>query len=121
MTDLTNELAMWHFSVWTVMYRVAYYCVYSGSPNSPTELLYELLESSLVQLQWKRPSFTGGVSIMQYRVTANNKTAFVQNDTDVVFYTSPVLIYGQVQVRAINLCDQISEAVTVTIPTAGIL
>lgn len=95
----------------------------AGYPNPPTHLIYSLLESSM-KLQWSRPSYTGRdqSSGMMYRVTASGMIhieAVVQNDSDVVTYSTAGLVYGNVKVTAINKCEQESKPVILSIPTAG--
>ena len=43
---------------------------------------------------------------MNYTVTANGGTVVVSDDSDVVSYTSPSLIYGDILVTAVNSCGQ---------------
>ena len=43
---------------------------------------------------------------MNYTVTANGGTVVVSDDSEVVSYTSPSLIYGDVLVTAVNSCGQ---------------
>ena len=75
-----------------------------------------------VALQWSRSTSTGGggVTAMEYRVTANDQTETVISSDEVVTYTSSGLIYGDVQVTAINSCGQRSDPATPTIPTSGL-
>ena len=46
---------------------------------------------------------------MNYTVTANGGTVVVSDDSEVVSYTSPSLIYGDVLVTAVNSCGQESQ------------
>ena len=52
---------------------------------------------------------------MNYTVTANGEKWVVSNDSEVVSYTSSSLIYGDVQVTAVNSCGQESQPASVTI------
>ena len=85
-------------------------------PDPVSGLVYDdtvVIESS-VTLQWTRPSYTGGVSLMNYSVSANGQTEFVSNENDDVTYTG--LVYGEVQVTAINSCGQQSPTTSINIP-----
>ena len=97
--------------------------VVAGSPDSPTSVTYNELVVivSSVELQWMRPSYTGsrGVSVMNYTVTANGETVVVSDDSEVVSYTSPSLIYGDVLVTAVNSCGQKSGPSLLNIPVSG--
>ena len=77
---------------------------------------------SSVELQWMRPSYTGsrGVSVINYTVTANCGTVVVSDDSEVVSYTSPSLIYGDVLVTAVNSCGQKSSPSLLNIPASGL-
>ena len=94
-----------------------------GPPDSPTSVTYNELVVivSSVELQWMRPSYTGsrGVSVMNYTVTANGGTVVVSDDSEVVSYTSPSLIYGGVLVTAVNSCGQKSSPSLLNIPVSG--
>ena len=61
-----------------------------------------------------------GVSVMNYTVTANGGTVVVSDDSEVVSYTSPSLIYGDVLVTAVNSCGQKSSPSLLNIPTSGL-
>ena len=76
---------------------------------------------SSVELQWMRPSYTGskGVSVINYKVTTNGGTVGVSDDSEVVSYTSPSLIYGDVLVTAVNSCGQKSSPSPINIPVSG--
>ena len=95
----------------------------AGPPDSPTNVTYNELVVivSSVELQWMRPSYTGsrGVSVMNYTVTANGGTVVVSDDSEVVSYTSPPLIYGDVLVTAVNSCGQKSSPSLLNIPVSG--
>ena len=56
---------------------------------------------------------------MNYTVSANGGTVVVSDDSEVVRYTSQSLIYGDVQVSAINSCGQDSTPALLNIPTSG--
>ena len=92
-----------------------------GSPDSPQNLSYNITEDT-VALQWSRPTYTGGerVTVMEYRVTANDQTETVISSDEMVTHTSSGLIYGDVQVTAINSCGQESDPATVTITASGL-
>ena len=57
---------------------------------------------------------------MNYTLSANGQTVTITSSDDVVIYTSSSLIYGTVQVTAINSCGQESEPASLTIPTSGL-
>ena len=78
-----------------------------------------VIESS-VDLQWTRPSYTGGVDVMKYTVSANGRRLEVMDDSDSVSYTTSGMVYGEVQVSAINTCGQESQPATINILAAGI-
>ena len=92
--------------------------IFVGSPDPPMDVAHDMvmIESS-VDMQWKRPSYTGGVSVINYTVSANGETVVVSDDSEVVRYTSPGLIYGEVLVTAINFCGLQSASATHNIPT----
>ena len=98
--------------------------VYAGDPDPPPDLSYDIsvIIEDIVELQWSRPTSTGGVgvTVMEYRVTANDRTETVISSDEMVTYTSSGLIYGDVQVTAINSCGQRSDPATLTIPTSGL-
>ena len=56
---------------------------------------------------------------MNYTVTANGGTVVVSDDSEVVSYTSPSLIYGDVLVTAVNSCGQKSTPFLLNIPVSG--
>ena len=92
-----------------------------GPPDPPSDLDYNdgvVIESS-VDLQWTRPSYTGGVDVMNYTVSANGRRLEVMDDSETVSYTTSGLVYGEVQVSAINTCGQESQPATINIPAAG--
>ena len=94
-----------------------------GPPDPPSDLVYNdkvVIESS-VYLQWTRPSYTGGVDVMNYTVSANGRRLEVMDDSETVSYTTSGLVYGEVQVSAINTCGQESQPATINIPAAGLL
>ena len=68
-------------------------------------------------LQWSRPFYTGGVSVFNYTITANERTMLVRKLNATVTYR-PGLIYGDVLVTAINSCGHKSQPATVTIPSS---
>ena len=93
-----------------------------GPPDPPSDLDYNdgvVIESS-VDLQWIRPSYTGGVDVMNYTVSANGRRLEVMDDSETVSYTTSGLVYGEVQVSAINTCGQESQPATINIPAEGL-
>ncbi|CAI8015509.1 hypothetical protein GBAR_LOCUS9598 [Geodia barretti] len=75
--------------------------IISGNPDPPHDLSYDdrvVIESS-VDLQWTRPSYTGGggVAVMKYSVSANGMRLEVANSSRIVSYTTSHLVYGEVQ------------------------
>ena len=92
-----------------------------GTPDAPNGLRYNddvVIENS-VDLLWTRPSYTGGVDVVNYKISSTNGiTVTVEDSSDVVQY-SPGLVYGEVQVSAINTCDLESQPATINIPAAG--
>ena len=93
----------------------------TGPPDPPSDLDYNdgvVIESS-VDLQWTRPSYTGGVALT-YNVSANGETVMVEDDRERVEY-SPGLVYGEVHVSAINTCGlENQQPATINIPVAGL-
>ena len=92
-----------------------------GVPDPVSGLVYDdtvVIESS-VTLHWTRPSYTGGVSLMNYSVSANGQTWPVSDERELVSYTTSGLVYGEVQVTAINSCDQQSLNTSINIPAEG--
>jgi hypothetical protein len=95
--------------------------ILSGTPDPPKNLGYNdrvVIESS-VDLQWTRPSYTGGVAVVNYTVSSTSgKTVTVKDSSQDVQY-SPGLVYGDVQVSAINTCGLKSQPAVINIPAAG--
>ena len=90
-------------------------------PDPASGLVYDdtvVIESS-VTLQWTRPSYTGGVSLMNYSVSANGQTWPVSDERELVSYTTSGLVYGEVQVTAINSCGLQSLTTSINIPVSG--
>ena len=58
---------------------------------------------------------------MNYSLTASSSggTLSVSDDSERVSYTTPGLVYGVVQVTAINYCGQQSQPASLNIPAAG--
>ena len=56
---------------------------------------------------------------MNYTVSADGGTVVVSDDSEVVMYTSQYLIYGDVQLSAINSFGQESTPALLNIPTSG--
>ena len=93
-----------------------------GPPDPPSDLKYNgsvLIETS-VDLEWSRPSHTGGVPLMNYSVNASSSsgTLSVSDDREMVSYT-PGLVYGEIEVTAINYCGQQSQPASLNIPAEG--
>ena len=92
-----------------------------GVPDPPSNLEYNntvVIESS-VDLQWTRPSYTGGVALSSYSISANGQREVVSDVRETVSYTTSGLVYGEVQVTAINTCGQESEPSSLNIPAKG--
>ena len=94
-----------------------------GPPDPPSDLKYNgsvLIETS-VDLEWSRPSHTGGVPLMNYLLTASNSggTLSVSDSRERVSYTTPGLVYGDIEVTAINYCGQQSQPASLNIPAEG--
>ena len=90
-----------------------------GIPNTPSDPGYvntTIIEDS-VNLRWTRPSYTGGVALDHYNITANDETRMVDGDRE---QFSPGLVYGDILVTAINTCGQESQPAVIDIPAAGI-
>ena len=56
---------------------------------------------------------------MNYSVSANDQTWPVSDERELVSYTTSGLVYGEVQVTAINSCDQQSLTTSINIPAEG--
>ena len=56
---------------------------------------------------------------MNYTVSANGRRLEVMDDSETVSYTTSGLVYGEVQVSAINTCGQESQPATINIPAKG--
>ena len=94
-----------------------------GPPDPPSDLEYGdsvVIETS-VNLEWRRPSYTGGVPVMNYSVTASSSggTLSVSDDSERVSYTTPRLVYGDIEVTAINYCGQQSQPASLNILAEG--
>ena len=110
--------------------HLVHICTYScfnipvlGTPDPPKNLSYNdrvVIESS-VNLQWTRPSYTGGrgVAVMKYSVSVNGRRLEVADSSYSVSYTTSYLVYGDVMVSAINTCGQESQPAAINIPAAG--
>ena len=73
-----------------------------------------------MNLQWTRPSYIGGVSVVKYNIVSeNNKTVTVDGGMERVRYSG--LVYGEVNVKTINSCGQESTTATIHIPASGTL
>ncbi|CAI8036846.1 hypothetical protein GBAR_LOCUS20640 [Geodia barretti] len=95
--------------------------ILSGTPDPPKYLSYNdrvVIESS-VNLQWTRPSYTGGVAVMKYSVSVNGRRLEVADSSYSVSYTTSYLVYGDVMVSAINTCGQESQPAAINIPAAA--
>ena len=80
----------------------------------------ELVKSS-VGLQWIRPVYTGGVAVTKYKITANGRKEEVRDESETITYTTTGLVYGEVQVSAINLCGLESQPANLNIPAEGVI
>ncbi|CAI8013188.1 hypothetical protein GBAR_LOCUS8398 [Geodia barretti] len=92
--------------------------ILSGTPDPPKNLGYNdrvVIESS-VDLQWTRPSYTGGVAVVNYRVSSTSGVTVTVKDTSEDVKYSPGLVYGEVQVLAINTCGLESQPAVINIP-----
>ena len=94
---------------------------YIGAPDPPSGGLYMYDGGLTVDLEWNRPSHTGGdgVTVDEYTVSANGQSETVFDSSEVVRYTSTGLIYGEVLVTAINSCGLESWPTIITIPASG--
>ena len=93
---------------------------YIGNPDPPSGGLYMYDGGLTVDLEWNRPSHTGGAPVVDYTVSANGQSETVSDSSEVVSYTSTGLIYGEVLVTAINSCGQESQLTSITIPVSGL-
>ena len=97
-----------------------------GPPDPPTDLSYDntvIIESS-VDLQWNRPSYTGGAPIVNYIVSINGIN-IMNTSNEMITLTLPENINDDIHIHllvvAINLCGLESEASdTIIIPAKGI-
>ena len=92
-----------------------------GPPDPPTDLSYDnntvIIESS-VDLQWNRPSSTGGAPIVNYIVSIDDIN-IMNTSNEMITLSLPENINDDIHllVIAINLCGLESEASdTITIP-----
>ena len=93
----------------------------AGTPDPPNDLGYNdrvVIESS-VDLQWTRPTYTGGVAVVNYTVSSTSGGTVTVEDTSEDVKYSPGLVYGDVQVSAINTCSQGSQPTAINIPAKG--
>ena len=56
---------------------------------------------------------------MNYTVSANGRRLEVMDDSETVSYTTSGLVYGEVQVSAINACGLESQPATIDIHAEG--
>ena len=94
-----------------------------GPPDPPTDLSYDntvIIESS-ADLQWNRPSYTGGAPIVNYIVSIDDIN-IMNTSNEMITLTLPEYINDDIHLLAvaINLCGLESEPATITIPTAGL-
>ena len=102
----------------------SFHC-FPGVPNPPGDLVFdnttELVTS--VDLQWTRPSYTGGVPLANYTVSSTNgltrELVVPAGGNETVRYVTPALVYGIVSVSAINSCGQKSLQASVSISYSG--
>ena len=97
--------------------------MYEGAPATPSDVLVMYDGGPTVDLEWNRPSYTGGdgVTVDEYTLSVNGQSEPVSDSSVVVSYTSTGLIYGEVLVTAINSCGQESQPTSITIPASGYL
>ena len=88
----------------------------AGTPDPPKNLGYN---DRVVHLQWTRPSYTGGVAVVNYTVSANGRRLEVTNSSQIVRFNTSYLVYGEVKVSAINTCGQESQPAAINIPAKG--
>ena len=70
-------------------------------------------------MQWNRPSYTGGVPIVNYIVSIDGMN-IMNTSNEMITLTLPENINDDLLVVAINLCGLESEASgTITIPAEG--
>ena len=74
---------------------------------------------SSVDLRWTRPSYTGGVDVVNYIISSTNGITVTVESSSEVVQSSPGLVYGEVQVSAINTCDLESQPAVINIPAKG--
>ena len=93
-----------------------------GPPDPPSGLKYvnSMVIETSVELKWSKPSYTGGVPLMNYSVTANGGTLSVSDSSERVNYTTSGLVYGVIEVTAVNYCGQQSQPDSLNIPAAGL-
>ena len=95
-----------------------------GPPDPPTDLSYDntvIIESS-VDLQWNRPSDTGGAPIVNYIVSIDDMN-IMNTSNETITLTLPENINDDVDILVIasNKCGLESEASeNITIPAEGI-
>ena len=108
-----------------VLVRIKTLLCCTRSTRSPTDLSYDntvIIESS-VDLQWNRPSYTGGAPIVNYIVSIDDMN-IMNTSNEMITLTLPENINEDVDIHllvvASNKCGLESEPATITIPTAGI-
>ena len=104
-----------------VLTTLAVYILFPPDPPSGLEYDDSVLIETSVDLEWSRPFHTGGVPLMNYSLTASSSggTLSVSDGREMVSYTTPGLMFGEVQVTAINYCGQQSQPASLNIPAAG--
>ena len=92
-----------------------------GTPDPPNNLRYDsaVVIKSSVDLRWTRPSYTGGVDVVNYIISSTNGITVTVEGSSEVVQSSPGLVYGEVQVSAINTCGLESQPATINIPAKG--
>ena len=95
---------------------------YIGAPDPPSDGLYMYDGGLTVDLEWNKPSYTGGdeVTVDEYTLSVDGESVTVSDSSEVVSYTSTGLIYGEVLVTAINSCGQESLPTIINIPASGL-
>ena len=97
-------------------------CIPVGTPDPPSDLGYNdrVVIEREVDLQWTRPSYTGGVSVTRYEISADRLSEEVVAEGEKVSYSgNSSLVYGEVAVTAINYCGQRSQPANISIHAAG--
>ena len=94
--------------------------IFIGDPDPPSDLKYDntVQIEDKIDLQWKRPSYTGGVALMNYVLEANNQTLRVEERRDEKKYSTG-LVYGNTMLSAVNICGQKSQPAVINVIAKG--